>query len=244
MFPFNRYPWSNLHELNLDWVLEKVSALENISSSALANLEETIEKVNSFSAGLLKAQTDATNASVKANSLSSEVSSAKQAAAANADNINAILNTLQTLSEAVESNSDELQRISGDHRTSPYEFPLAFDQISASTEDGNTYDASNTSNAVLLELEKFFQAYGKLQISSTRDKDIPNTATPIWVYTMANTTILGSIFHMIDWMYESQNDILVIRFKDLKTGNLIECDRAPAESGTYPYQYAIAKTEA
>lgn len=40
---FNFYPWSNLHELNLDWLLRKMKELGETVSSALSTIDETLE---------------------------------------------------------------------------------------------------------------------------------------------------------------------------------------------------------
>lgn len=40
MFPFNKYPYTDFHELNLDWILKRIKNIESQLALIIKKLEE------------------------------------------------------------------------------------------------------------------------------------------------------------------------------------------------------------
>ena len=78
---FNKYPWSNFHRMNADWLLETVTDLAERAEAALANVGEWAARIAHAEEKADQAATDAASAAARAHQAQIDADSAAASAA-------------------------------------------------------------------------------------------------------------------------------------------------------------------
>ena len=158
MFDF-KYPYTDFHELNLDWILKETKDTRNLVDTANSNATSAKETADSVAAQLNQAVGDAAEAKNTANSAATVANDANR----NANTANQTANTAQTDANLALSQSANAQQLANEALTKIkklYKHKLSFNV------DNSNYPTITKSYIFLEVINDRAEAYTTTEIES------------------------------------------------------------------------------